>query len=153
WAGWMTTFFAQARRPAPRDDPLPLKRVPPAAVWISVGAYFACFATLNWLLYEALLIPHGDSAMYEEHVWNLLHGKGFRSYLDNGRPFLGEHIQLIHLGVIPLYWLWPSHVLLELCQSAWLAAGAIPAYWIAQRHSGSRRGATLVAIAYLSYVP
>jgi uncharacterized membrane protein len=66
--------------------------------------------------------------MYEEHIWNLLHGKGFRSFLDQGRLFLGEHVQVIHLAVIPLYLLWPSHVLLELCQSACLALGAIPVF-------------------------
>lgn len=123
------------------------------AVWVAVAAYFLCFGAMNWLLYESLLVPHGDSAMYEEHVWNLLHGKGFRSYLDNGRLFLGEHIQVIHLGVIPLYIFWPSHVLLELCQSAFLALGAVPVYRIARRHSGSSGAATCLAAAYLLYVP
>jgi uncharacterized membrane protein len=152
-AGWLTTFFVFTR---PRDAALGETNLPdriPASVWFAAAAYFACFALMNCLLYEALLLPHGDSAMYEEHVWNLLHGKGFRSYLDQGRPFLGEHIQVIHLAVIPLYVLWPSHLLLELGQSAWLAAGAIPVFRIAQRHSGSRRGAILLAIAYLLYFP
>lgn len=177
WAGWLTTFFVLTRlRVVTAAEPKPDCRVPtsgpgggarrgnpgvvskpewqiPAGVWFAMGAYFACFAAMNCLLYEALLLPHGDSAMYEEHVWNLLHGKGFRSYLDQGRLFLGEHIQVIHLAVIPLYLLWPSHLLLELCQSAWLAAGAIPAFRMAQRHSDSTRAAALVAIAYLLYFP
>jgi uncharacterized membrane protein len=122
-------------------------------VWVAVTAWFLCFSAMNWLLYESLLIPHGDSAMYEEHVWNLLHGKGFRSYLDHGRLFLGEHVQVIHLFVIPLYLLWPSHLLLELCQSAGLALGAIPVFRIAQRHSRSVTAATLLAVAYLLYTP
>ncbi len=153
WAGWLTTFFVLTRPPeVAAAHAKPNDRIP-ASVWFSAAAYFACFALMNCLLYEALLLPHGDSAMYEEHVWNLLHGKGFRSYLDQGRPFLGEHIQVIHLAVIPLYLLWPSHLLLELCQSAWLAAGAIPVFRIAQRHSGSSRAAVLMAIAYLLYCP
>src|SRR5262249_36874929 len=129
WAGWLTTFFVLAHRTRPKQSEIlgtaPVPRMP-HVVWGAVAAYFLCFATMNWMLYESLLVPHGDSAMYEEHVWNLLHGKGFRSYLDNGRLFLGEHVQVIHLFVIPLYVLWPSHLLLELCQSACLAAGAIP---------------------------
>src|SRR6185503_11115540 len=85
-------------------------------VWGIVGIYVVVFVTMNWRLYFNLLIPHGDSAMYEEHLWNVLHGKQFRSYLDQGL-FLGEHIQVVHLGLLPLYVLWPSHLLLELCES------------------------------------
>jgi uncharacterized membrane protein len=118
-----------------------------------MGIYFVTFAAMNVGLWNSLLIPHGDSAMYEEHLWNLLHGKGFRSYLDNGRLFLGEHVQVIHLLLIPLYVLWPSHVLLELVQSLALALGAIPVFRMAARHTGSRRAGTLLACAYLLYFP
>jgi uncharacterized membrane protein len=153
WAGWCTTFFVLSRTTAPgtcraEQDP----RIPPA-VWSGMAVYFLCFGAMNWRLYESLLVPHGDSAMYEEHVWNLLHGKGFRSYLDNGRLFLGEHVQVIHLFVIPLYIFWPSHVLLELCQSAGLALGAIPVFRMAHRHSCSIPAAALLALAYLLYFP
>jgi len=152
-AGWLTTFFvlvsAANRAPAAHNE----SRRIPGGVWIASAIYFICFGAMNWLLWESLLLPHGDSSMYEEHVWNFLHGKGFRSYLDSGRLFLGEHIQVIHLGVIPLYVFWPSHLLLELCQSAWLAAGAIPTFWIARRHSGSTRAAACLALAYLLYFP
>jgi uncharacterized membrane protein len=153
WAGWLTAFAAMARKPAASASGSNYPARIPTTVWGAMVLYFLCFAAMNWLLYAALLVPHGDSAMYEEHIWNLLHGKGFRSYLDNGRLFLGEHVQLIHLFLIPLYVLWPSHVLLELCQSAALALGAIPAYRIAHRHSGSSGGAGLLAAAYLLYFP
>jgi hypothetical protein len=156
WAGWLTTFFVLVHRPSSEAGlPLETATAPrtPKLVWGAMASYFLCFAAMNWMLYESLLVPHGDSAMYEEHVWNLLHGKGFRSYLDNGRLFLGEHVQVIHLFVIPLYVLWPSHLLLELCQSACLAAGAIPVFRMALRHSGSKTAATLLAVGYLLYFP
>jgi uncharacterized membrane protein len=154
-AGWLATFFLLSRPvektpptlDAPRDDfHIPL------AVWLCYGAYVVVFVAMNWQLYRSLLLPHGDSAMYEEHLWNLLHGKGFRSYLDQGL-FLGEHIQVIHLLLIPLYVLWPSQMLLELCDSAVLAAGCIPVYWMARRHAGSSRVAVWLAAAYLLYFP
>ncbi|MBI3864972.1 MAG: DUF2079 domain-containing protein [Planctomycetia bacterium] len=152
-AGWLTTLVVLGRRSVvSADETANGGRVPAKVRW-AMALYFVCFATMNWMLYKALLVPHGDSAMYEEHIWNLLHGKGFRSYLDQGRLFLGEHIQVIHLAVIPLYVLWPSHLLLELCQSAWLAAGAVPVFRVAQRHSLSSRAAALVALAYLLYFP
>ena len=153
WAGWLTTFVMLVRRPAAAAPALEKPGRIPRAVWLAITLYLMCFAAMNWLLYDALLMPHGDSGMYEEHIWNLLHGKGFRSYLDNGRLFLGEHVQVIHLLVAPLYWFWPSHILLELCQSACLALGAIPVYRIARRHTACNGAAALLAIAYLLYFP
>jgi uncharacterized membrane protein len=125
----------------------------PWAVWLGMAVYTVVFTGLNWQLYQALRLPHGDSAMYEEHLWNLLHGKGFRSYLDNGRLFLGEHVQVVHLLLVPVYLLWPSHLLLELVQSAALAAGAIPVFRITRRATGNSTAATLLALAYLLAFP
>jgi uncharacterized membrane protein len=156
WTGWLTAFFTLILRTRPAQSEISeatRNGRMPRFVWVAMAAYFVCFAAMNWMLYKALLVPHGDSAMYEEHVWNLLHGKGFRSYLDNGRLFLGEHVQVIHLFVIPLYVLWPSHLLLELCQSACLALGAIPVFRMANRHSNSKTAAALLAVAYLLYFP
>ncbi len=124
----------------------------PWSVWLVLGVYVVVFTAMNWQLYFGLLLPHGDSAMYEEHLWNVTHGKGFRSYLDQGL-FLGEHIQVIHLLLLPVYLVWPSQLSLELCQSLGLAAGAIPVFWMGQRHTGSRKVAALLAVAYLLYFP
>ncbi len=161
--GWLATFWtlenAGAARFGGSPDSTPSAGAPPrddfrvaAAVWLCCAAYVACFTGMNWQLYRGLLLPHGDSAMYEEHLWNLLHGKGFRSYLDQGL-FLGEHVQVIHLFLIPLYVLWPSQMMLELCGSAILAAGSIPVYWMARRHTGSAQAGVWMAAGYLLYFP
>jgi len=149
-ATWVTLAFPDAVSQAVSAGP---RVTTPLLVWLGMSVYFLVFSALNWRLYDSLLLPHGDSAMYEEHLWNLLNGKGFRSYLDNGRLFLGEHVQVVHLLLVPLYLLWPSHVLLELAQSAALALGAIAVYRIAHRQTASRSGATLLALAYLLYFP
>lgn len=152
-AGWMATFFAlfrpahsQAR--AGRDESSRL----PLALWLAMAAYFIVFGTMNVLLWQGLRVPHGDSAMFEEHLWNLTHGRGFRSYID-GHVFLGEHFQVAHLLLLPAYLVWPSHLLLELCQSATLAAGAAPVFRMTLRQTGSERSALLLACAYLLYFP
>ncbi len=124
----------------------------PRALWLACGIYFAVFAAMNWRLWVCLRIPHGDSAMYEEHLWNVLYGKGFRSYLDQGL-FLGEHIQVVHLFLLPLYWLWPHHMLLELAESAALALGAVAVFRIASRGGASRDAALALGVAYLLYFP
>ncbi|MEZ6067839.1 MAG: DUF2079 domain-containing protein [Planctomycetaceae bacterium] len=122
------------------------------AVTGGVLLYTVCFTAMNWGLWFNLQIPHGDSAMYEEHLWNLEHGKGFRSYLDQGL-FLGEHIQVVHLLLVPLHLIWPSHLLLELCESLALAGAAWPVYAIARRHGGASRAAMYLAFATLLYFP
>ncbi|HEX6986770.1 MAG TPA: DUF2079 domain-containing protein, partial [Planctomycetaceae bacterium] len=151
FAGWAATFLALCRLPA-LAEPWPRRRRLPAALWLAAAVYAAVFVAMNWQLWRGLYIPHGDSAMFEEHLWNLTHGKGFRSFID-GHVFLGEHFQVIHLALLPLHLLWPSHLLLELCQSIALAAGAIPVFRMATRHTASRAAGSLLACAYLLYFP
>lgn len=114
--------------------------------WVAVSYW------MNACLYQQLYIPHGDSAMYEEHLWNVWHGKGFRSYLDQGL-FLGEHVQVIHLLLLPLHMLWPSHLLLELVESVALASCAIPVYRLTVRRTGDSWAAAFMGLAWLLYFP
>lgn len=153
-AGWAATFFTLLLRDSAAAAEAGLGRYGrlPAAVWAGMAAYFGVFATMNVLLWQGLRVPHGDSAMFEEHLWNLTHGKGFRSFID-GHVFLGEHFQVAHLLLLPAHLVWPSHLLLELCQSAALAAGAVPVFRMARRQTASRRSALLLAVAYLLYFP
>ncbi len=159
-AGWLAHPFAFS-------PPHPLIPSPPQATKLSafivrhsslialaalIVTYVVVFTAMNWRLWDNLRIPHGDTAMYEEHLWNLWHGKGFRSYLDQGL-FLGEHIQVIHLLLLPLHVLWPSHLMMELCESTALALGAIPVFRMARRSTGSDRAALLMSAAYLLYFP
>jgi len=107
---------------------------------------------MNACLYEQLLIPHGDSAMYEEHLWNVWHGKGFLSYLDQG-VFLGEHVQVIHLLLLPLHMIWPSHLLLELSESIALGCCALPIFLMTRRHTGSHWAGVFMGMAWLAFYP
>ena len=160
-AGWGATFFALAAKAHTTSmEGTPPQKVP-WILWLGLALFIACFFTMNRQLFYGLQTPHGDSAMYEEHLWNLTHGKGFRSYLDYNpqrhppefRLFLGEHIQVVHVLLLPIYLLWRSHVTLELCETVALASGALAVFWIARRHSGASRAAALLAMAYLLYFP
>ena len=163
-AGWLATLLTLAGggsvdEAISYDSPLNAENTMRAStfatqrwLWWACGLYVVVFTAMNWRLYFNLLMPHGDSVMYEEHLWNVLHGKGFRSYLDQGL-FFGEHIQFVHLFLLPLYVLWPSHLLLELCESTALALGAFPVFWMTRRHTSSKGLALAVAVAYLLYAP
>ena len=117
-----------------------------ACVWIAVSFW------MNERLYAGLWIPHGDSAMYEEHLWNVWHGKGFRSYLDQGL-FLGEHIQVIHLLLLPIHVLWPSVLMMELAESVALGICVVPIYSMAVRYSGSRAAGMWLGLTWLLFFP
>lgn len=156
FSGWLATFAwlvaAPTGHPAPTDAGPMSERRASRIVLIAMATYVIIFTAMNWGLWFNLRIPHGDSAMYEEHLWNLEHGKGFRSYLDPGL-FLGEHIQVIHLALLPLHLLWPSHLLMEFCQSIALASGAWFIYRMTQRQTGSPKAAAGLAVAFLLYAP
>jgi uncharacterized membrane protein len=117
-----------------------------ALLWQSVSFW------QNTRLYSELMVPHGDSAMYEEHLWNLWHGKGFRSYLDQGL-FLGEHIQVIHLLLLPLHILWPSYLMMEWVASACLAFCVVPIFRLTTVRTGSTTAAMWLALAWLLFFP
>lgn len=151
-AGWLATLFAVPSTTAAEPEPRRARFAWPVLGLLCL-AYVGTFTWMNWQLYWSLEIPHGDSAMYEEHLWNLTHGKGFRSYLDNGRLFLGEHVQVIHLALLPLHAVWPSQLMLELCESLALASGAIPVFWMTRRHTGSATAGVCLAAVYLLAFP
>ncbi len=136
----------------PNESDARTRRWTVAVVLLAMLCWQATSFWMNKQLYDGLLVPHGDSAMYEEHLWNVWHGKGFRSYLDQGL-FLGEHIQVIHLLLLPLHMLWPSYLMMELCASGCLALCCLPIYSMALRHSGSPRAAMWLALAWLAYFP
>jgi uncharacterized membrane protein len=148
---WLVTF-----RPLPGgslESNTTLCRRTWCLAFSAVALYTVCATAINWARYNNLLVPHGDSAMYEEHLWNTWHGKGFRSYLDEGRLFLGEHLQVVHLLLSPFHWIWPSHRMLELCESAGLAAGSLAVLRLARRETRSDGLALALSLAYLLAFP
>lgn len=152
WIWWQAVFSAQSFEAKTSSQDSGIRFGSIAIVSLAMLSWIGISFWLNDCLYQQLLIPHGDSAMYEEHLWNVWHGKGFRSYLDQGL-FLGEHIQVIHLLLLPLHVLWPSHRLLELAESIALGSCCIPIFLIAVRHTKNSTAAALLAIAWLFYFP
>ncbi len=154
WIWWQA--IVPAARPSETESPdaKPVRRSSGPVLFLTgcVLGWVAVSFWLNYCLYQQVLIPHGDSAMYEEHLWNVWHAKGFRSYLDQGL-FLGEHIQVIHLLLLPLHMLWPSHLLLELAESVALGSCAVPIYLIAKRHTQHSWAAAILGVAWLFYFP
>ena len=116
-AGWLSSLAAIAAGPA-EDSATGAKGKLALA-----GVTFAfCAAGLAILQYYALLVPHGDAGMYEEHLWNLWSGKGFRSQLDDDRLFLGETEVILLMIYMP-----PCLPTLNICQAT-LCFGRLPPF-------------------------
>jgi uncharacterized membrane protein len=148
-SGWLSGLWTLAR---PGNPPASPTRMWCYVVLASCGFAIA-FGSLAILQYRALLVPHGDAGMYEEHLWNFLHGKGFRSQLDDGRLFLGEHIEAIHLLLVPIYWIKPMLPTLNACQALGLASGALAVFGLSRAISLPIRASAALACGYLCYFP
>jgi len=132
---------------APRTDRLPL-----VIVCVAMALYAATFSTMQILMYRAGTITYTDTASFEETLWRTLQGEFLMS---SGYPhtFLGEHIQVIHLFLLPLYVLAPGLRVLMVSASVALALGALPLYALATHVLKSRWVACALAVAYLLYTP
>lgn len=148
FAGWLASVWSIAFPAADDNIQSSWRKTSMAAVGFTL-----MFGGLSVLQHQALHVPHGDSAMYEEHLWNFEHGKGFRSELDDGRSFLGEHFEVIHLLLLPIHWLAPGLPTLNWCLAAALGSGAIAVWRIARRLELPPTAAWLLGLAYLLYFP
>jgi uncharacterized membrane protein len=103
---------------------------------------------------------YGDLATYRfdlgnmtQAVWNTAHGHPLELTLATGEQAsrLGVHVDPILALFAPLWWLFPSPVLLAVVQAGALASGAYPVLRLAERRLESTTAALLVAAAYLLY--
>jgi uncharacterized membrane protein len=86
-------------------------------------------------------------------VWNTAHGRPLENTNVAGEQVsrLGSHVDPILALLAPLWMIAPSPLLLASVQVLAIAAGAIPVFWLARRHSGSEKAAALVVLVYLAY--
>ena len=124
----------------------------PLAVWLCFGAYLIVFVA-----YELAALPRAAVAARRfGHVRGALVELAARQgipQLSRSGNFSGRARAGDPPAVDSALLLWPSQMLLELCDSALLAASCIPVYWMARRHTGQSRPAVWLAAACLLYFP
>jgi uncharacterized membrane protein len=105
--------------------------------WIILGLmvvlYIAYFGWFTLRAFDLFVYQAHDLGIYDQAVWNTVHGRPFRSTLEE--PYdtlLGDHFEPIVLLLALPYALWPSPKTLLLIQSAALGLGALPVYWLAR---------------------
>jgi uncharacterized membrane protein len=126
-----------------------------ASPWIlaaMIMVFTATFSILGAFQYGALNVPYGDSGYFEEQLWRTMHGE-FLVQSMHKDIFLGKHIQLVHLLLVPVYIIFPHLLTLVVLQNLAVAAGAVAVYLLARDKLQKPAVALAFALAYLLYPP
>jgi uncharacterized membrane protein len=113
-------------------------------------AIFLAAAVVGYLAYDVARLDLGDMV---QAVWSTAHGHFLEATTASGRQAvrLGGHVDPFLALLVPLWWVWPSPLMLIVLQIVAVAAGALPVYWLARKHLRSERAAAHFAFAYLLY--
>lgn len=119
-----------------------------AALSVACGVFVAYFLWLQLRRYEQLGAYAFDLGIFQQAVWLMAHGET-PFVTVRGMNILGDHFTpILYLLAIP-YRFWAHPFWLFLAQTVALAAGALPLYRMALRHTGKEWAATTIAIGYL----
>jgi uncharacterized membrane protein len=128
----------------------------PLAVVLALGAAYSAQASyVSRITHERLATNAYDLGIYDNLLYNAMHGHPFRSPVVFGRDggnFLAAHAEFAMLLFVPLYALHPGPEALLVLQSVLLGMAAIPLYLFAETQI-PRPAAVVVASAYLLYAP
>jgi uncharacterized membrane protein len=126
---------------------------PRVLLWAAMAAYAAGFASLSILRHRAFNTGRYDLGNMVQTVWNTAHGNFLQMTSGDGRQIsrLAAHFDPILAVFAPLWWIWPSPEMLLVVQAMAVALGALPVFWLAQKHLRSERAALGFALVYLLY--
>lgn len=96
------------------------------------------FATMSW-----------DMGIFEQALWNTLHGNLFFSSIRGNISLLGDHFQPILFFILPFYALKPSVATLLIIQAVFLGLSVFPLYLIARDRLNNRFIVFSVIISFI----
>ncbi|HEU5344844.1 MAG TPA: DUF2079 domain-containing protein [Ktedonobacterales bacterium] len=135
------------------------------AFWsvVAIAAIWVIFYTVYlWATHDAYLTHAEDMATMTQALWTTTHGAFLHQTVCNiigDTNCLGDvsrfaiHFEPIMLPLALLYALIPSAKLLQFVQVVVVAAGALPAYWLASRRLRHPLAGVAFALLYLLYPP
>lgn len=130
-------------------------RAPLWTVLVLSLAYVVYSSHLTILNHHRLGTGAFDLGIFDNMMWNALHGQPFRSTimygLGPGNSIAG-HAEYGMLLFLPFYAIHPSSETLLVLQSAILGFAALPLFFFASTQL-PRWGAALIAVLYLFYAP
>lgn len=113
-----------------------------------IGAYTWYFTAVTYDVHRGLGTSAYDSGLYDQGVWLLsrFHAP-FVTLM--GRNLFGDHTSFILVGLVPVYWVFPSTSVLFAAQALAIGLGALPVFLLARRLLGRESYAVGFAVCYL----
>lgn len=121
------------------------------AVWAATVVAAGSWGVATAVRESLFLDKRQDLGNYTQALWTTAHGHFLQVTETGGTEVsqLGIHVDPIIAFLAPLWWLWPSPLLLLTVQAAAVALGAIPLFWLGRKHLPRERDAALLSAAYL----
>jgi uncharacterized membrane protein len=116
-----------------------------STAWLVV---FWAYGIARHLSFVTARLDLGDMT---QALWNTAHGRFLEATTMGGETAsrLGGHVDPLIAAFTPLWWIWPSPLLLVSISVIALASGALPVYWLARKHLASEQAARDFALVYL----
>ena len=147
----MSTGPATARV---REHPI-VRDIPRLVVWVMMGTWAGVFSWYAVARHEAWWTARFDLGNMIQAIWNTGHGDFLLATNQAGDQVsrLASHVDPLLVVFVPLQWITTSPVPILIAQAVIVAAGALPAFWLARLWLGDERLAVAGAAMYLLYVP
>ncbi|HEY2371489.1 MAG TPA: DUF2079 domain-containing protein [Gaiellaceae bacterium] len=122
-------------------------------VFCAVAVYALVLAGAGTFHFLAFQSAHLDLGTMTQAVWSTAHGHFLEMTDANGQNVMrfAYHVDPMLALLTPLWFIWPSGLMLVTVQAVAVASGAIPVYWLARKHLHTERAAAHFAFAYLLF--
>jgi uncharacterized membrane protein len=122
-------------------------------VYAGTALYVVVFVAAGVIAYLAYDVARLDLGDMVQAIWSTSHGHFLEVTDGSGRQVvrLGGHVDPFLALLVPLWWAWPSPLMLVVLEVVAVAAGALPVYWLARKHLSSEFAPACFAFAYLLY--
>jgi uncharacterized membrane protein len=131
-------------------------------VCVLAALYALVFGFLSTARHTSFRTHALDMGTMDQAAWNTVHGRILERtplyrYPSEGSRYenrlLDAKLELIFIPLSALYWLWADPRILLIVQTLFLAVGAVPLYLLIYDQARDALSATLLAAAYLLYLP
>lgn len=116
------------------------------AVFIIQIGYLICLVCHRIVLFHA---PNFDMGIFSQMFANMAKGLGPVTTVERDRylSHFSVHLSPIHYVLLPLYWIWPSPMTIQVSQVLIVASGVLPLYLILnQLHFSSKMQVLLIGL-------
>lgn len=120
------------------------------SAWAAAVATLYTLATSGWYVIwrQRFAERSADEAMFENMLWNQVHGHGLRTWIENGVPHLAVHFSPALYLLAPLYALTHSMIAIHFVTAALIGVAGVVFHQYAARALGTG-AARLLMIAFL----